>query len=74
MEAKDTTLLEATTKQHRLHTNGAHKNNNDNTTTLMFTGLNKTTQKTWTLQEEIRAGKEKSYVLKQMYFGVNDKM
>jgi hypothetical protein len=33
----------------------------------MFTGLNKTTQKTWTLQEENSMEKE------EMYFSANDK-
>jgi hypothetical protein len=40
-----------------LHTNGAHKNNNDNTT-LIFIGLH-TTQKTQTSQEEGSARKDK---------------
>jgi hypothetical protein len=49
-----------------MQTNGAHKNNNDNITTPIFTRLNKTTQKT-DAQEQV-----KSEVLKQMYFNVND--
>jgi hypothetical protein len=49
-----------------MHTNGAHKNN-DNTTTPLFIGLNKTTQKTRTAQERFNID-----VLKQMYFNVND--
>jgi hypothetical protein len=37
---------------------GAHKNNNNNTMP-MFTRLNKTTQKTWMLQEANSMGKGK---------------
>jgi hypothetical protein len=36
---------------------GAHKNNNDNNTMPMITGLNKTTEKTWTPQEDNSMGK-----------------
>jgi hypothetical protein len=42
-----------------IHTNGALKNNNDNNTIPIFKGLNKTTQKTWTLQGEGGTGKDK---------------
>jgi hypothetical protein len=49
-----------------IHTNGAHKNNNNNITPI-FMGLNKTTQKTQTQEEKLKSG-----VLKQMYFNVND--
>jgi hypothetical protein len=35
-----------------MHSKGAHKNNNNNNTTPVFIGLNKTTQKPWTPQEE----------------------
>jgi hypothetical protein len=40
-----------------IHTNGAHKNN-DNTTQILI-GLNKTTQKTRTPQEESSVRKDK---------------
>jgi hypothetical protein len=54
------------------HTNGAHKNNNDNNTTPIFIGLNKTTQKTRTPQEEGMQIKIRSDVLKHMYFNVKE--
>jgi hypothetical protein len=40
-------------------TNGTHSNSNDNNTTPMFRGLNKTTQKTRTPKEENSAGMAK---------------
>jgi hypothetical protein len=49
-----------------IHITGAYKNN-DNTTPI-FIGLNKTTQITWKPQEEGSTRKDKSDVLKQMYF------
>jgi hypothetical protein len=45
-----------------IHTYGAHKNKNDNNITPMLIGLDKTTQKTFVLQEENWAGKDKNYV------------
>jgi hypothetical protein len=42
-----------------VHTNEAHKNNNDNRTTQTHIGLNKTTQKTRKPQEENSEGKDK---------------
>jgi hypothetical protein len=48
-----------------MHTNGAHKNN-DNTTPI-FIGLNNTAQKARTAQEKFKID-----VLKQMYFNVNN--
>jgi hypothetical protein len=51
---------------------GAHGNNNDNTTP-MFMGLNKTTQKHERRKRKTARERIKSYVLKQMYFSVNDK-
>jgi hypothetical protein len=42
-----------------IFTNGAHKNNKDKSTTAMFTGLNKVTQKTRTPQEEVSERKDK---------------
>jgi hypothetical protein len=50
---------------------GAHKNNN--TTTPMFIGLNKTTQKYERRKRKIARERIKSYVHKQTYFIVNDK-
>jgi hypothetical protein len=49
-----------------IHTNGAHKNNNDNNTTPIFIRLNKTTQKLH--KKKAAQVKIKSDVLKQMYF------
>jgi hypothetical protein len=43
-----------------IHTNGApHKNNNDNNTTPIYIGLNNTTQKTRTPQEESSTSEDK---------------
>jgi hypothetical protein len=46
-----------------IHTNWAHKNNNNNNTMLIFMGLNKATQKTWTMQEENCTRKDKRVML-----------
>jgi hypothetical protein len=55
---------------HMVHTNVAHKNNNNNTTP-MFVGLNNT-KKTRMPQEKKKAQERiKSYVLKQMYFSLD---
>jgi hypothetical protein len=54
-----------------IHTNGAYKNSNDNTTPIAI-GLNKTTQKTRTSQEEGSARKDKERCVKQMYLNVSD--
>jgi hypothetical protein len=45
--------------EHTAHTNGTHKNNNDNISTPIFIGLNKTAQKSRTPQEENGARKDK---------------
>jgi hypothetical protein len=50
-----------------MYISGANKNNNDNTTTPIILGLNKTTQKIRTPREECSA-RYKSDVLEQMYF------
>jgi hypothetical protein len=46
--------------------------NNDNNTTLIFIGPNKTTHKTRTPQDGISTRKKKVYVLKQSYFNVEE--
>jgi hypothetical protein len=50
-----------------IHTNGTHKNNNNNIT-LTFIGLHNTTQRTLMQNEEGSASKDKSNVLKQTSF------
>jgi hypothetical protein len=51
---------------------GAHKNKYDNNTTPIFIGLNKTTQKHGRRKRKIPRKRIKIYVLKQMYFNVNN--
>jgi hypothetical protein len=53
-----------------IHTNGAHKNN-DNNTMLMFIGLKKTAQKQ-TPQEENDARKDKEFCSQKRYFNVSN--
>jgi hypothetical protein len=48
------------------------QNNNDNNTTVIFMGQNKTPQNTRTPQEEMSARKLKDYILVQNYFNVED--
>jgi hypothetical protein len=55
-----------------LHTKGAHKRNNDSSTTPIFIGINKATQKHRRRRKKTARERIKSYVLKQMYFSVND--
>jgi hypothetical protein len=56
-----------------IHTNGTYSNSNNTNTTPMFTGLNKTTQNHRRRQRKIVQERIQSYVLKQMYFSVNNK-
>jgi hypothetical protein len=54
-----------------VHTNEAHKNN-DNNTAPMFIGLNKTIQNHRRRKRKMTWERIKGSVLKQMYFSVND--
>jgi hypothetical protein len=51
-----------------MHINGAHKNNNDNNTTQIFIGLNRTIEKDMDAARKRKCMKRKNDALKQMHF------